>query len=373
VFDIAEEIKIPVRILMGPGPSNVHPRVLKAMSMPMIGHLDPVFLKIMDQTMELLRKVFQTKNCLTIPVSGTGSAGMEAAFVNFVEEGDRVVVGIKGVFGERIADLLRRLKAEVVEVREEWGKPIDISRIANELKKNKAKAVAIVHAETSTGVLQPIEELGKFVRESGSLFIVDTVTSLGGVPVKVDEWLIDVCYSGTQKCLSCPPGISPLTVNERAINVMKSRRTRIPSWYLDLTMIEKYWGSERVYHHTAPVSMIYALREALKLIIEEGLEERFSRHKENYRYLAEKLEGIGIKYLVEEKYRLPTLNSVLIPQGTDDKDVRKKLIEEYGIEIGGGLGNLSGKIWRIGLMGYSSNKDNINLLISALKKILSKQ
>ena len=367
---IAHEMKIPERILMGPGPSNVHPRVLTAMSMPVIGHLDPIFLRLMDQTMELLRSVFQTNNRLTIPVSGTGSAGMEAAFVNFIEEGDKVVVGIKGVFGERVADLLRRIKAEVIEVKEEWGKPVDIGRIEKEIKKNHVKAVAIVHAETSTGVLQPIEELGKIVRERDALFIVDTVTSLGGVPVKVDEWLIDVCYSGTQKCLSCPPGISPFTVNERAVSVMKNRRTRIPTWYLDLTMIEKYWGSERLYHHTAPISMIYALRESLKLVLEEGLEKRFSRHRENYRYLEEKMKELGIEYLVEEKYRLPNLNSVLIPQGLSDKDVRKRLLDDYNIEIGGGLGVLAGKIWRIGLMGYSSNKENINLLVKALGNIM---
>ena len=370
--EIAKEIEVPKRILLGPGPSNVHPRVLKAMSMPLIGHLDPEFLKIMDQTMELLRTVFQTKNRLTIPVSGTGSAGMEAAFVNFIEEGDKVIVAINGVFGERVADLLRRLKAQITEVRAEWGRPIDVSRIEEELKKDRFKAVTIVHAETSTGVLQPIEGLGKLAKENGALFIVDTVTSLGGVPVKVDEWMIDVSYSGTQKCLSCPPGISPFTVNERAIEVMKGRKTKIPSWYFDLTMIEKYWGSERVYHHTAPISMIYALREALRLIIEEGLEARFKRHFENYKFLSEKLGEIGINYLVEEKYRLPSLNSVLIPAGVNDKDVRKRLLDQYDIEIGGGLGVLGGKIWRIGLMGYSSNKDNINLLVNALKDILKK-
>jgi len=360
------------KLLMGPGPSNVPTRVLEAMSKPLVGHLDPDFLKIMDSTMDLLRQVFKTKNRLTFPVSGTGSAGMESVILNFVEPGDRVIVGINGVFGGRAADLLGRIGAEVIAIKEKWGDPVPVEKIKNAFDKadGKVKALVLVHAETSTGVLQPLEEAGRIARENDALFIVDSVTSLGGVDVRIDEWLVDASYSGTQKCLSVPPGLSPVTANERALEVLRKRKTKVPSWYFDFSMIEKYWGSERVYHHTAPVSMMCGLYEGLKIIMEEGLEARFQRHRENHEFLKDELSKIGINYLVSPGYRLPNLNAVLVPEGVNEKEVRSSLLKEYNIEIGAGLGELSGKVWRIGLMGHTSKKENVEILIDVLKKLL---
>ncbi|MBI5376702.1 MAG: alanine--glyoxylate aminotransferase family protein [Candidatus Schekmanbacteria bacterium] len=360
------------KLLMGPGPSNVDPRVLKAMSQPLVGHLDPDFLKIMDSTMECLRQIFKTKNRLTMPVSGTGSAGMEAACVNFIEPGDKVIVGVNGVFGARVADLMGRIGAEVTEIKEKWGSPIEIEKIVKAFSaaKGKVKALVLVHAETSTGVHQPLDEAGWIAREEGALFIVDTVTSLGGVDVRIDDWLIDVSYSGTQKCLSCPPGLSPFTANERAMEVLRKRKTKVPSWYFDFSMIEKYWGSERVYHHTAPISMIFGLHEGLKIILEEGLEKRFSRHMENHIYLRDELEKMGIRFVVDSEYRLPNLNSVYVPADIDEKKVRMRMLSEYNIEIGAGLGEFAGKVWRIGLMGHTSRKENVDTLINTLKKVM---
>lgn len=361
------------RVLLGPGPSNVHPRVLKAMATPLVGHLDPDFMTIMNDTMELLREVFQTKNTLTIPMSGTGSAGMETALVNLLEPGDRAVICINGLFGQRMADIAERCGAQVLTVEGEWGRIIEPESVKDALKGSGAKLVAIVHAETSTGVKQPIEEISRIAKEYGALLVVDTVTSLGGVEVKVDEWGIDACYSGTQKCLSCPPGLSPVTFSDRAMEVLRTRKTKVQSWYLDLTMIQNYWGKERFYHHTAPISMTYALRESLRIIHEEGLTNRFKRHITNSNALVAGIEAMGLEMFAQEGYRLPSLNAVKVPEGVDDVKVRKYLLERFNIEIGGGLGDLKGKIWRIGLMGHSSTKNNVFLVLSALESALKAQ
>lgn len=361
------------RVLLGPGPSGVDPRVLRAMATPLVGHLDPDFLTIMNETMELLREVFQTKNQLTIPMSGTGSAGMETVLVNLLEPGDTAVICINGLFGERMADIAGRCGAGVIRVEGEWGKIIEPEKVEAALKGKNVKLVGIVHAETSTGVLQPLEEISKIAKENGALFVVDTVTSLGGVEVKVDEWGIDASYSGTQKCLSCPPGLSPVTFSSRAVEVLSNRKTKVQSWYLDLTMIQNYWGKERFYHHTAPISMNYALREALRIIHEEGLAARFARHKLNSDAFIAGVEAMGLKMVAQEGHRLPSLNVVGIPEGVDDAAVRRMLLNEFNIEIGGGLGIFKGKVWRVGLMGYSSTKSNVMLLLSALEAALKSQ
>lgn len=373
-METAGELAPPPRILLGPGPSNVHPRVLKAMSTPLVGHLDPEFLRLMEETKALLRFVFQTKNALTLPISGTGSAGMEACLVNLVEPDDEVIVGVNGVFGTRMVDIVERCGAKPIKVETEWGRVFSPDQIQDALKQcRRPKLVALVHAETSTGAWQPLEEISSLVHNAGALFVVDTVTSLGGCPVKIDEWKIDASYSGTQKCLSCPPGLSPVTFGQAALNVLRKRKTKVQSWYLDLTMIEKYWGEERVYHHTAPISMNYALREALRLVQEEGLEARFRRHERNHKALAAGLAAMGLPLAAQEGHRLWTLNSVTIPAGVDDAAVRHQLLEDYNIEIGAGLGPLRGKIWRIGLMGDSSSRSNVLLVLSALEEILRKQ
>ena len=361
----------PERILMGPGPSNVPPPVLRAMSTPTIGHLDPRFLKIMDQTMQLLRDRFRTSNRLTFPVSGTGSAAMEAALCNILEAGDRVVVGINGVFGGRMRDICERCGATVQPVESPWGQPIDPSLLVREAMAQKTKAVAVVHAETSTGVHQPIEEIGEALRPTEILLVVDTVTSLGGMPVEVDRWGIDVCYSGSQKCLSCPPGISPITFSEKALEVITRRKQKVQSWYLDTTMIQRYLGSERLYHHTAPVNMVYALHEAVRLILEEGLERRFKRHREAHETLVDGLEGIsGLEMAVAARDRLPMLNSVRVGEGIDESDLRRRLLDEFNIDIGGGIGELRGNTIRIGIMGHSCTRNNVLVLLSALREIL---
>jgi len=365
------ELSPPRRILMGPGPSNCHPRVLKAMATPLIGHLDPEFLEIMNDTQELLRRVFKTENQLTIPISGTGSSGMEATICNLVEEGDDVIVCVNGTFGARMVDIAERNRARVIRVDEKWGRAIPPEKVAEALKSRKVKLVAIVHAETSTGVYQQLEEIGCLAREHGALFLVDAVTSLGGCPVEVDKWGIDACYSATQKCLSAPPGLAPVTFSPRALEMIENRKTRVPSWYLDMTLVKKYWGKERVYHHTAPISMIYALREALRIILEEGLKARFARHELNHRALAAGLEAMGIDYLPPRGERLWMLNSIMIPAGVDDNKVRSQLLDNYSMEIGGGLGEFKGKVWRVGLMGESSTQANIILFLSALEEILN--
>ncbi len=361
----------PTRVLLGPGPSNVHPRVLRALAMPLIGHLDPAFIEMMDETAQRLRDTFLTANTLTLPISGTGSAGMEACLVNLLEPGDTAIVGVNGVFGTRMVDIVQRCGATAVKVEAPWGRIIEPDAVRRALREvPHAKLVAVVHAETSTGAWQPLEEIGRAVHDAGSLFVVDTVTSLGGCPVRIDEWLVDASYSGTQKCLSCPPGLSPITFGPRAIEVLTNRRTPVQSWYLDLTMIQRYWGAERVYHHTAPISMNYALLEALRLVAEEGLEARWHRHERHHRALKAGLAGMGLQLAAQENHQLWTLNAVQIPEGVDDAAVRAALLQEFGVEIGGGLGPMKGKVWRIGLMGESSTEANVLLLLSALSRVL---
>jgi len=361
------------RVLMGPGPSDVPPRVLQAMSAPCIGHLDPYFLSVMDETQQLLRFLFQTENALTIPVSGTGSAGMETCFVNLVEPGDEVGVGVNGVFGTRMCDIVNRLGGKLTRVDAEWGRAIDPEAILKAVKGRSPKLVAVVHAETSTGVCQPLEEIKRIAADAGALFLVDAVTSLGGVNIALDTLGIDAAYSGTQKCLSCPPGLSPVSFSQNAMDVLGNRKTPVVSWYLDMSMVSSYWGAERKYHHTAPVNMIYALREALRIIAEEGLEARFARHQLNHRALVAGVEAMGLSMLVPEDERLTTLNTITIPEGADDLKVRKRLLSEYGIEIGGGLGDLAGKIWRVGLMGHASRQRNVFLFLATLEAILKSQ
>ena len=359
------------RFLMGPGPSDVHPRVLKAMATPLIGHLDPQFIEIMDGIKNMLRQLFQTKNDLTFAVSATGSAGMETCFVNLLEPGDEALVCVNGVFGNRMCDNVQRCGGKLIRIDAPWGKPIDPAQVKEALEKCSPKLVAIVHAETSTGVLQPLEEISKIAHEAGALFLVDTVTSLGGIDVRVDDWGIDAVYSGTQKCLSIPPGLSPVSFSAKAVEAMEKRKTKVQSWYLDLSMIRNYWaGAKRTYHHTAPISMEYALYEGLNLIFEEGLEARFERHRRNHELLRDGLEAMGFEFLVAPEYRLPMLNAVKIPAGVDDAAVRSQLLNEYNIEIGGGLGDFAGKLWRIGLMGCSCTKNHVNMLLAALQQIM---
>lgn len=368
------ELIFPKRLLMGPGPSDVHPQVLKAMATPLLGHLDPSFLNLMNETMDLIRYVYETKNQVTIAMSGTGSAGMETVFVNLIEPGDKVIIGVNGLFGQRMVDVAQRAGAEVIQVEAEWGKIIEPASMEEALKQHApVKAVAVVHAETSTGVQQPLEEISKMAKEYNALFIVDAVTSLGGTKVAIDEVGIDAVYSGTQKCISAPPGLAPVSFSEKAVKVLSERKTKVQSWYLDLSMIQAYWGKERFYHHTAPISMVYSLYSALSLIQEEGLEAVFKRHELNGRALQIGLEAMGLELFAQEGHRLPMLTSVRIPEGIEDAKVRKTLLERYGIEIGGGLGPVKGQIWRIGLMGYSSQRSNVLQFLSALESILREE
>lgn len=361
----------PRRLLLGPGPSMVHPRVLHAMATPLIGHLDPVFLGVMNDIQTLLRRTFATTNRLTIAISGTGSAGMEAAIVNLVEPGEAVVVGINGVFGTRLATLVERCGGKAIRVEAPWGRIIEPDSIASALQRSgPVKAVALVHAETSTGVWQPIEPVGHLCRDYNALLIVDAVTSLGGAPVEVDRWGIDVCYSATQKCLSCPPGLAPFTLSDRALAAIKKRRTPCQSWYLDMALVADYWAEQtRVYHHTAPISMLYALREALRLVEEEGLVARHARHRLNSEALTAGLMALGFDPLPLPGQRLPMLSCVSLPAQIDEAVIRGRLLEAYGIEIGGGLGPLKGKVWRIGLMGESSTEANVLTLLNALEEL----
>jgi alanine-glyoxylate transaminase/serine-glyoxylate transaminase/serine-pyruvate transaminase len=355
---------------MGPGPSNINLRVAQALSAPLIGHLDPCFLEVMDEVVRVLRRVFQTRNRLTIPISGTGSAGMEAALVNFLAPGDKAIIGINGLFGERMADICQRLGADVIALEADWGRIVEPDRLISALKSHpEARLLAVVHAETSTGAWQPLAELGEACARRETLFLVDAVTSLAGCPVKVDEWQIDICYSATQKCLSVPPGLAPLTVSDKAARVSAERSSKVSSWYLDLGLIMKYWGKERVYHHSAPVSMIYALHEGLRLVLEEGLEERFARHRRVARLLEEKLNSLGFAYFAQEGYRLPMLNAVRPARDMDIHLARQRLLSEYNIEVGGGLGPLKDQIWRVGLMGESAREENVDRLIRALAQI----
>lgn len=363
-------LDIPQRVLLGPGPSDVPPRVLEALARPTIGHLDPVFLEVMDEVRTRLREVFRTKNEMTLAVSGTGSAGMETVFTNLVEPGERVLVCVNGVFGGRMVDVAQRCGASVEQIEAPWGKTFEQDQVIAAIERTKPKVVAIVHAETSTGAQQPVDKLGEGAHAHGALLLLDCVTSLGGVPVEIDGWGIDAAYSGTQKCLSCPPGLSPVTLSPRAVERLEKRKGKVQSWYLDLSMVRQYWGTERFYHHTAPINMLYALHEALAMVLEEGLDNRFKRHREMHELLGAGLKGLGIDFVSQEGRRLPMLNAVRIPDGADDLTVRKRLLNDYGIEIGGGLGAFKGKAWRIGLMGYGSNRRNVTLLLAALRDIL---
>ncbi len=358
------------RILMGPGPSNVPSRILQAMAAPCIGHMDPYFLSIMNEVQQLLRHLFQTDNSLTIPVSGTGSAGMETCLINLVEPGDEVVVCVNGVFGTRMADIVNRIGGKLIRVDAGWGNTIDPEAVEKAVAGHNPKVVAVVHGETSTGVCQPLEDLSNITHNAGALFLVDTVTSLGGMEVNLDRIKIDAAFSGTQKCISCPPGLSPISLSSEAIKVIENRKKTVISWYFDLSMVKDYWGEKRKYHHTAPINMIYGFREALRIISEEGLENRFQRHLLNHRALVAGLERMGFSMFVPETERLPMLNAICIPDGMDDIKIRKTFLNDFGIEIGGGLGELAGKIWRVGLMGHTSRRKNVLLFLSALETIL---
>ena len=363
----------PIRTLMGPGPSDIHPQVLEAMSRSTVGHLDPFYLEIMDQLQQMLRDLFQTSNAMTFAVSATGSAGMEATIVNLVEPGDKVLVCVNGVFGMRMTDVAGRAGAEVVTIERPWGEVFTAEEVQQAVEKHQPKFIGIVMAETSTGASQPIEEISKTVHDAGALLIVDAVTSLGGMPVEVDRWNIDAIYSGSQKCLSCPPGLSPVSFSQRAVDVILNRQTKVQSWYLDLTMLANYWGSDRVYHHTAPINMSYGLHEAVRLILAEGLENCFARHRQNHLALKVGLAAIDIHYAAQEGHQLPMLNAVRVPTGVDDAAVRSTLLNRFGIEIGAGLGAFKGKVWRIGLMGYGARPENVLLFLSALEQLLGEQ
>ncbi|UCH65544.1 MAG: alanine--glyoxylate aminotransferase family protein [Ignavibacterium sp.] len=361
------------RLLMGPGPSNVHPKVLKALARPTIGHLDPQFIDLMDDIKSLLKYAFQTENEVTFAVSGPGSVGMETCLVNLIEPGDKVVVCINGVFGGRMKDIIERCGATPFEVTAPWGSAIDPSELENKLSQHEdASIVAFVHAETSTGAKSDIKTLAEIAHKYDCLTIADTVTSLGGIPLLIDDWNIDCSYSGTQKCLSCPPGLSPITFNERAVNLIKNRKSKVQSWFMDLNLVLGYWGSgtKRAYHHTAPINSLYGLHEALLLLKQEGLEQAWERHQSNGQKLVNELGAIGILPYVKADERLPELTSVAVPAGVDEADVRKQLLEKHNIEIGAGLGDLAGKIWRIGFMGYTSNEENIDTFVSAIRGIL---
>jgi len=357
----------PRRLLLGPGPSEVHPRVLAALGQPTIGHLDPAFLELLDRVQDGLRRLFRTTNALTLPISGTGSAGMEACFANLLEEGDEVVVGVNGVFGTRMADVATRLGAKVVPADAPWGSPVAEGALRAALARcTKPRLLAVVHAETSTGAWQPLEGLAELAHGAGALLMVDTVTSLAGCPVEIDEWGVDASYSGTQKCIGCPPGLSPVTFSDRALARIRARQSKCRSWYLDLSLIGSYFGSSRVYHHTAPINMIYALDEALALVFEEGLAARHARHRANHLALIAGLEVLGIAPSVDAQFRLPMLNSVAVPSTVDERGVRARLLDRHGIEIGAGLGPLAGKVWRIGLMAESSRIENVRRLLGCL-------
>ena len=364
----------PVRTLMGPGPSDVHPRVTGAMARPCIGHLDPAFVGMMDEVKQMLQYAFQTKNQLTIPVSAPGSAGMEATFQNVLEHGDKVIICQNGVFGGRMKEVAERCGASPIMVEDDWGKAVDPQKVEDAFKANPGvKVLAFVHAETSTGARSDAETLCKIAHDNGALALVDAVTSLGGSELKVDDWGIDAIYSGTQKCLSCTPGISPVSFSERAVEVITTRKTKVQSWFLDTNLVMGYWGpnAKRAYHHTAPVNALYALHESLVMLQDEGLENSHARHYNNHLVLRAGLEAMGLSFIVDEEYRLPQLNSVTIPEGIDEAVVRSRLLNEFNLEIGAGLGALAGKVWRIGLMGHSSRAENIFLCLSALEAVMA--
>ena len=364
---------LPERILLGPGPSPVPAAVLGALARPTIGHLDPEFLRLMDEVRDMMRAVFGTQNSCTLPMSGTGSAGMETAIVNVVEPGSRVLIGHNGVFSQRLADVAQRAGAEVTTVEVEWGRSVPADLLERAAAGRKYDVLATIHAETSCGVLQPLEPLRALADRLGALFLADTVTSLGGVPVDLDANGIDIAYSGTQKCLSCPPGLAPVSLSERAMARLARRTRPVQSWYLDLTMITRYWGQERVYHHTAPINALYGLHEALRLVLAEGLSVRHARHRRNSLALAAGLEALGLELPVAKDERLPPLTLVSVPDGIDEARVRRFLLHHYSLEIGGGLGKFKGKAWRIGLMGHGSTRQNVSLCLTALAQALAEQ
>ena len=374
---VISQLTPPRRILLGPGPSPVDDRVLRSMAAPLMGHLDPLFVHTMDEVQILLRYVFETNNRLTIPVSGTGSAGMEATVANLLEPDEEIVVCINGYFGERLHEMALRVGAKPVRVECEWGGPVDLDKARQAWRNSNARVLFAVQAETSTGVLQRLEPLREIADERDGFLLVDAVTSLGAHSIGVDRNRVDACYAGTQKALSCPPGLAPVTFSDRAVQKIQSRQTKVCSWYLDTTLLTAYWadtgGGQRAYHHTAPISMNYALHEALRLVAEEGLENRAKRHERNHQALVAGLEAMGLKMQVAPEHRLWTLNTVQIPEGVDDAKVRKQLLEEFNIEVGGGLGVFRGKVWRIGLMGAGSTENNVLLLLGALEKCLKDQ
>ncbi|QNI85340.1 alanine--glyoxylate aminotransferase [Synechococcus sp. PROS-7-1] len=363
-------ISTPDRLLLGPGPSNAHPTVLSALARTPIGHLDPLYVDLMGEVQELLRYAWQTDNRLTLPMSGTGSAAMEATLANTVEPGDRVLVAVKGYFGNRLADMAGRYRADVRVIEKPWGEAFTLDELASALQHHKPAVLAMVHAETSTGVRQPMEGVGDLCREHDCLLLLDTVTSLGGVPLYLDEWKVDMAYSCSQKGLSCPPGLGPFTMGPRAEAKLAARKDKVPNWYLDVSLLNQYWGSDRVYHHTAPVNMNFGMREALRLLAEEGLDNAWSRHRRNAEALWNGLESLGLEMHVPEDLRLPTLTTVRIPDDVDGKAFSSHLLNSHGIEVGGGLGVLAGKIWRIGLMGYNSTPENVNRLLNLFESEL---
>ncbi len=369
----SSEFVPPYRLLMGAGPSNVDPRVLRAMSSSLLGHLDPNFLGAMDDVRNMLRYVFQTENPVTLPISGTGTAGMEAAIVNIIEPGDTFVMAINGYFGQRLGEIASRSGANVVPVEHEFGKPVDPARVREALAGlSNVKAVGVVHAETSTGVLTPLKEIADAAHEAGALLVVDAVTSLGGVELRTDEWGVDVCYSCTQKCVGAPPGLAPLTMSPRAMEVVQARSTKVRSFYLDLTELGSYWD-RRAYHHTAPISMIYALREALRLIVEEGLEARWERHLRSAAALRAGAAAMGLSVVADVDVSLPSITAVVAPEGVNEAQARKHLLEVHGVELSGGLGPLAGKVWRIGLMGHNSTAPNVLTVLGALEDAMAQQ
>ncbi|MEH2184422.1 alanine--glyoxylate aminotransferase family protein [Nostoc sp.] len=365
-------LEIPSRLLLGPGPSNAHPTVLQAMNTSPVGHLDPAFLALMDEIQSLLRYVWQTENSLTIAVSGTGTAAMEATIANAVEPGNVVLIGVAGYFGNRLVDMAGRYGADVRTISKPWGQVFNLDELQTALKTHRPAILALVHAETSTGARQPLEGVADLCREFGTLLLLDTVTSLGGVPLFLDTWGVDLAYSCSQKGLGCPPGASPFTMSARAVEKLQQRQTKVANWYLDMLLLGKYWGTERIYHHTAPINLYYALREALRLLAEEGLANSWQRHQKNVEYLWEGLENLGLSMHVEQEYRLPTLTTVRIPAGIDGKAIARQLLNEHNIEIGGGLGELAGKVWRVGLMGFNSRKESVDQLLAALRQVLPK-
>ena len=366
--------EVPLRKLMGPGPLDIHPRVYRALTAPVIGHMDPAYFKILDQVSEGLRNVFQTQNRVTHATPGTGTSGMEACVANLLEPGDPIRTCVHGYFVDRIRQMAERQEAEVTVIEGEWGKPTDPEKVAAALKAKAYKVITIVHAETSTGVLQPMDDIVRLAKEHGVMILLDTVTSRGGVELKADEWGLDAAYSCSQKCIGCPPGLAPVTFSDRAVEAARSRKHPIRSWYLDITLLEKYWGSTpRVYHHTSSSTLNYALLEALLLIKEEGLQNRFERHLKNHQSLVAGVEAMGLEMLVKPEHRLPTLNTIRVPEGVDEAKVRGYLLETFNLEIGAGLGALAGQVWRIGLMGYSSSAENVLFFLSAISRALAIQ